>query len=268
MPLIALAIVLILSFLGYHIAQQSLQEYNNSRVIVSSDITKQQVNIETPVTKKEVEEIIGDYLVKNPEIIVSALESLNEMRIKEQNEKITLKIKAKQTQLQDITIAPYIGNEKGDVKIVAFLDYNCGYCKKANEALDEFVASDPNVLVIYQLHPILGEGSQYFAQVSLAVNKIAPDKFKLVHNKLMKERIETKDDMAKILHDCGVAIAAVEKELEQGEVRAQLDRSTSLGKYIGITGVPATIVNDKFFTGFLDAASLKNIASQLRSNAR
>jgi protein-disulfide isomerase len=254
-------IVAMIAFFGYQITKISLNAIQASQ----QSLISQQAKIEPPLTKEEVEEIIKNYIISHPEMLIQSLEELKQSKMKEQNEKVALKIEVKKAELEDSKLAPFSGNDQGDIKIVFFLDYNCGYCKKANEAINEILKSDVGVKVIYQLHPILGEGSEYLAKVALAVNAIAPDKFKMVHEKLISTNIDNKDDVAKILAEHDLDLANIEKELEQNEVTAALERPTSLAKYIGISAVPAIIIDDKFYPGFMPVEKLRQVIDESRS---
>jgi protein-disulfide isomerase len=263
--LCAFIIVFGLGFIGYQITRDILIVYKKHQVQESQTQFGSQASIEPQLTKNDVENTIKEYIMNNPGIIVDALESLQASKLKEQNEKIALKIKAKQAELFDLSKAPYFGNQKADVKIVSFIDYNCGYCKKANTALNEIVKLDPNVVVIYHLLPILGDGSEYMTKVALSVNKIAPDKFKAIHDALIENKITNKDDVAKILEANGLKFNEIEDEIEHNTFKEQLDLSTALAKYIGIKGVPGIIVDDQLFPGFLDTERLKEVINEFRA---
>jgi protein-disulfide isomerase len=257
--------ICLLGYLGYKVVVFSVAGLKSSHKVQSSSIIFEPVQQEKTFNQEDIENIVKDYVISHPEVIVQSLEMLQQNKIKEQNEKIALKIQARKTELQDSEIFPSSGNEKADVTIVAFLDYNCGYCKKANDSINQLLQDDKGVKVIYILHPILGDGSEYMAKIALAIHKIAPDKFQMVHDRFMRDKISNKEDVAKILQENQIKIEDVEKELAQNEVQKIFAKSESLAQYIGISGVPAIIVEDKFFPGFLDLGKLKTVVEEIRA---
>ena len=260
--IIASLIISSLGFLGYKITMSSIETIKQSQFSLSSVALTDQKNIDTISTKAELEDLIKQYIISNPEIIFQALEGVQESSSKDPNEKISLKIQEKKQQIFDVENSPYLGKKNAPIKIVAFLDYNCGYCKKANDALNQIIANDPNVCVIYKLNLILGDPSEYLSKVALAVHKIAPDKFKSIHDKLMHERIENKDALIKVLAQSQINFDDLNNQINTQYIQESLQKSVVLAKYIGVTAVPAMIINDKFYSGFIDAHRLKAIIEE------
>ena len=263
--IVAIILMSTLGFVGYKITMDSLATIKNSNFALSNIVLTEQKSIDTILTKTEIEELIKNYIISNPEIIVQSLEGLQESRIKERNEKISFKIQDKKDQIFDTENTPYLGNKNAPVKIVAFMDYNCGYCKKANDALNQLLADDPNVCVIYRLHPIMSDASEYLAKLALAVNKITPTKFKEVHDKFMGGKIGDKESLISTLHESNINLNDLEEAIRNPELQNTLKQSNILAKYIGISGVPAMIVNDKLYPGFLDIERLKSIVEEAKS---
>ena len=261
--ILLIALIIMLGALGYKIAKNSLDKLAVSQRVTTASITTTEPLPSQELTKSDVESIVKEYILNNPEIMIQSLENLQALRTKEHNEKIALKISARRSELQDTNSFPSIGLEKG-VKIIVFFDYNCGYCKKANTALNELMATEENMQIIYHLTPILGEGSNYLAKIALAVNKLNKDKFKLINDTLMSEKIENKEDVANILEKNGIDFAKIEGEIESGSVQKILDKSTSLTKYIGVSAVPAIIINDTLYPGFLDKEQLVKIVQEAK----
>lgn len=261
--ILLIALIIMLGALGYKIAKNSLDKLASSQHVTTSSIMATEQLPSQEMTKSDVESIVKEYILSNPEIMIQSLENLQALRTKEHNEKIALKISARRSELQDTKSFPSIGLDKG-VKIIVFFDYNCGYCKKANTALNELMAAEENVQIIYHFTPILGEGSNYLAKIALAVNKLNKDKFKLINDTLMSEKIENKEDVANILEKNGIDFAKIEAEIESGSVQKILDKSASLTKYIGVSAVPAIIINDTLYPGFLDKDQLVKIIQEAK----
>jgi protein-disulfide isomerase len=265
---IALAILLgFIAFYGYKITKTALSELKTSHVVSTSSTIKDPFQKEEPkLTKNDVEEILKNYIVSHPEIIVQSLEDLQQSKLREQNEKIALRLKEKKAELENSATAPFVGNAQGDVTVVAFIDYNCGYCKKANNAINALLSSDVGVKVVYHLHPILGEGSEYIAKIALAVNHLAPSKFQAVHNKLMEHQINSKDDIVKILEANELSFENIQNIMESLEVKNAMEKSSLLASYIGATGVPTIVIADQFYPGFLELDRMKQIIDEIRTS--
>src|SRR5258708_11361798 len=123
-----------------------------------------------PVTKEQretIEKVVREYLLKNPEGVRDAMQ---ELQVREQREKLdraaksTLELK---TDIYSDADSPVAGNPKGNVSIVVFFDYNCGYCKKSLPELQALIDKDPMLKVIYKEFPILGPQSQVAATAAL-----------------------------------------------------------------------------------------------------
>jgi hypothetical protein len=268
-----LIVIAIISFFGYRVAKFSIVSLKSSHISTTGSIADmpkvlQPVQLEPSLNKGDVEEITKELIINHPEIIVQSLEKLQQNKAKEQNDRIAAKLKEKKAELENVSLVPSAGSDSADVKVIAFLDYSCGYCKKANGALNELIASDPAVQVIYYLHPVLGEGSEYLSKIALIVHKIAPDKFKSFHDQLINAQISTTEDIAKILEENDIKFADVAKELEKNDIKVSLDRTASLANYIGLSGVPVIIIGDQLYPGFLDLKRLKDIVGSLRDSSK
>ncbi len=125
-------------------------------------------NAFSPEQRRDIEAIIKDYLINNPEVMVEIQTSLESKMEKIQNEKMQVSIKENAKELFQSASAPIAGNPKGDVTVIEFFDYNCGYCKKAFPDLATVIEKDRNVKVILKEFPILSKGSEEAAKVALA----------------------------------------------------------------------------------------------------
>jgi protein-disulfide isomerase len=270
--LCACIIVFGLGFVGYQITRDVLVVYKNrlvkevgTQVSPQMPIENADEKAEKPLTRVEVEEIVKEHIMNNPSVIVASLESMHTNKIKEQNEKIALKIKEKQSELFDTSKLPYSGNPEADVKIAIFQDYRCGYCKKANVAIDGLLQADGDVLVVYHLFPILGADSVYAAKAALAIYKNAPHKFKDVHEALMLNKVNDESNVNKILEANGIKPSLLKEAIQQKEAEEMLNNSYDLAKYMEINGAPAIILDDQLFPGAVDLETLKKIIAEYRS---
>lgn len=161
--------------------------------------------------------------------------------------------------------APTTGNPKGDVTIVAFLDYNCPFCKTSAPDLDRIVKEDGKVRLVYKDWPILTEASIYGAQLALAAKY--QGKYDLVHRALMAipgRKIE-KDKMLEAVKASGVDTNRLQADLQAHavDITALLRRNLSQADSLGLQGTPTYLIGP-FRTSTLDYAGFKAALAEAR----
>ncbi|MDF2965141.1 MAG: thiol:disulfide interchange protein DsbA [Rickettsiaceae bacterium] len=220
------------------------------------------------IDKTEIQEIVKSYIMNNPDVIIASLEDMQKRKIQEMKQKVQSLIEGKRGELENSAHSPFFGNDKGDIIIVEFFDYNCGYCKKANSILSELVANDTGVKVILKPLPILGESSEYAAKFALAVNSIRPDKFKAFHDDLMHLSSFNKEVMLNLCEKHGIEYSSIEDEMDKPEVAGELQKIRDLAMEIEINGAPAFIINGEHYSGLLEMQRLQEIIKNIRAKAR
>ena len=156
----------------------------------------------------EIEDMPGDsqnltdaaierYIRTHPEVIMESLQAMKAKREAELRERQKVALAAKQQELLHDPMSPVSGNLKGDITLVEFFDYRCGYCKKAASAVTELQKEDSRVRVVYKDFPILGETSELAAKAALASQ--AQGKHQVFHEALFASHADmTKDEILKI----------------------------------------------------------------------
>lgn len=208
---------------------------------------------------------VKDYILNHPEDIVKSLEGLQQKKIEESSKKSEHYLKDNKAVIENDGIAPIIGNYEGDVTIVVFYDYNCSYCKKGTEALEQVMETDNNIKVVLRPIPILGGTSLYLAKIALAIHKISPEKFQIIHHELMQLNRPIAEAAVKELiakHD--IDYAMVENEINSYSIRELINRNLDLAQNIDLKGAPSYVINGRFFPGLLDFNRLKNIIAEMR----
>ncbi|WP_244546582.1 DsbA family protein [Bosea sp. OK403] len=162
--------------------------------------------------------------------------------------------------------APTAGNPKGDVTIVAFLDYNCPFCKKSAPDLDRIVKTDGKIRLVYKDWPILTEASVYGAQLAVAAHY--QGQYDAVHHALMGipgMRI-SKERMLEAVKASGVDMVRLQADLgaRADAITALLRRNLAQADSIGLQGTPAYLVGP-FRTSTLDYAGFKQIVADARA---
>lgn len=164
--------------------------------------------------------------------------------------------------------APTAGNPKGDVTVVAFLDYNCPFCKKAAPDLERAVKEDGRIRLVYKDWPILAESSVVAAQLALAANY--QGKYVLAHTTLMNlpGRAST-ERMSEALAKAGIDRNRLAKDLKAhaGEIGALLKRNNEQAEALGLPGTPVYLVGPFKVAAALDYQGFKDVVQDARARA-
>jgi protein-disulfide isomerase len=214
----------------------------------------------TPQQRSEIEVVVRDFLLKNPEILHELMQELEKRQALAETEKAKKAIAALKDEIFNSPHQVTLGNPKGDVTMVEFFDYNCGYCKRAMGDMMELLKSDPNLKVVLKEFPVLGEASVQAAQVAAAVSlqDKSGKKYLDFHRKLMGGRGQA--DKARALaaaKEAGLDMARLEKDMNGPEVRAALEQSFKLAEALGLNGTPSYVINDEVAIGAVGLAALQ-----------
>jgi protein-disulfide isomerase len=220
--------------------------------------------------KGEVRDLIKDYLLRNPEIIQEALVELDR-RQKESERQARLKIIAdKDSPLFKAERHLVLGNPNGDVTLVEFFDYNCGYCKRAVGDLQKLLDTDKNLRIILKDFPVLGPGSIEAAAVSLALrDQLKTDKMWSFHTKLLLSRGQIGRQQAMdVAKEYGADLARLQRDMDKPEVRAAIGQSVQLADALGLTGTPSYVLGDDVVVGAVGFDELKTRIEMIRKCGR
>lgn len=223
---------------------------------------KKASDVQNDVEKTEL--IIKEYLMNNPEVIIQAVEGLQQRKMQEMEGKISKVVSENKSEIENASTSPVMGNPNGDIIIAAFYDYNCGYCKKGDAFMEQLIKSDANVKLVLKPFPIMGEDSKFAALVALAVYQSAPDKFLSIHNGLMEMRPVTKQAVEKLLLANNLDIKLIEQAMQNEVIQKSLDKNIKLAGEMKIQGVPAYVINGRLVPGMLDLGQLKNMVAEIR----
>lgn len=201
-------------------------------------------------SKEEIEQIVYDYIMENPEIIADAIYLLQERAEAQKAEQEAAALSEMQDLLDNNALDPVGGNLDGTVTLVEFFDYNCGYCKRVNDTVQTLIENNPNLKVVYKEWPILSEGSTIAARIALAANLVDPEKYEALHRALLETRsIKNENDAWKAIEKVGIDRKSVEAKLNSPEVELHLRQTASLAQQLGITGTPAFVIGDTMLKG-------------------
>lgn len=221
----------------------------------------------SPDQRKAIEEIIGDYLVRNPEVLRKALAEV--MRQEEAQQAATQKaaVAGAIEELNKPAGGIVLGNPAGDVTLVEFSDYNCGYCKKAVADVRALLKSDPRLrIIVRDVDYIGGAISDEANKVAFAArNQLSGDRLTEYYMRLMETRGRVNGQRAlEVAKELGLDMTRLQKEAASSEVVAALQANDALARRIGVNGTPAFIIGDELISGAVGVDPLRQAIAATR----
>lgn len=192
--------------------------------------------------------VVKDYLLKNPELIIEVQSALEAKMEKEQAEKLKAFMADHAKSIYRGANASVAGNPDGDITVVEFFDYNCGYCKRGMPEIQKLIENDNRVRVVFKELPILSKGSDEAAHAALAAKR--QGKYWEFHQAMMSTKGQANEASAlKVAENLGLDIAKFKADMKSNEVTGEIDEMKSLAKNMGISGTPHFLVGDKSIPG-------------------
>lgn len=205
----------------------------------------------SPDQRKAIEAIVKDYLVKNPEIFLEVQSSLEAKLAKDEADRTKAMVAEHAKEIYRAPNAPVAGNPDGDITVVEFFDYNCGYCKRGFGEIAKLVEKDKNVRVVFKEFPILRDESEQAAKVALAARM--QGKYWEVHRDMISTKGLVNEAVGfKIAEKHGLDMAKLKADMASPEVKAEIDRVKELANKLAINGTPHFLVGDKAIGGAPD----------------
>ena len=225
---------------------------------------------DTTPDKAAIEQIVRAYILEHPEVIEEAM-ALSEKKHAEEAQ--VQQQQALTEQAKMIYNSPnqvVLGNPKGDVTLVEFFDYNCGYCKQALPDMINLINSDKNLRVVLKEFPILTPGSEEAARIAVAVNKVAPEKYLEFHQKLLGGRgAANKARALDVVKEIGLDVAKIEAQSEIASVIAPpLRESHQLAESLNLNGTPSYIVGNQIIPGAIGIDRLRAKIAEARETCK
>lgn len=215
------------------------------------------------LTRTDVEAIVREFIVNNPQMILSSVDEYQKRTMEEQQ---TAAVKSNQDRLFRNERSPFIGNEKGDVTIVEFFDYNCGYCKKVLPDLEALVKEDKNLKIVFKELPILGPSSELAAKWALAAHR--QSKYFEFHSRLMRHQGQINADvLTRVATEAGLNIDKAREDAEGTEVLIALEQNRGLAGQMNINGTPAFVLGEEIVPGAMPVSEMKVKIQEVRRKA-
>jgi len=217
--------------------------------------------------KRAIEQVVKDYLMANPEVLLEIQGALEAKMEKAQAEKLKVAITENVKEIYRNPKAAVAGNPNGDITVVEFFDYNCGYCKRGLSGVVELIEKDPKVKVVFKELPILSKGSEEAAHVALAAR--LQGKYWEVHRALLENKGQANEAVAlKVAEKAGLDMTKLKADMNSDEVKGEIERVRDLAQKMGISGTPHFLVGDRSIGGAPEDLynQLNNLVAELRKN--
>ena len=211
-------------------------------------------------SEQEIKDLVRNYILENPELIMEALIILQEKEDVAKADATQNALKDMQNNLTRNKLDPVGGNPEGDLTIVEFFDYNCGYCKRASSTLTSLIKKNPNLRVVYKEWPILSPSSETAARVALAVNLLFPERYEELHVAFMNSSSLGNDRAVwAVVDKLKLDRQAIEAKLTDPAVEQHLLDTTAQARALGISGTPAFIIGTEVIKGALPEREIQKV---------
>ena len=218
--------------------------------------------------KAEIGTIVREYLLANPEVMLEVQQALEAKQQAEEDQRRRDIITSSADALTRNAADPVLGNPAGDVTVVEFFDYNCGFCRRAYADMNAVIESDPNVRFVLKEFPILGPDSQAAHTVAIAFNRLKPESYGSFHSRLMASEGRVDEALAiSVAVDLGVTEDALRAEMQNPAITASVEATYALADGLGITGTPSYVVGNEMVSGALGSDVLREKLAAARECA-
>jgi protein-disulfide isomerase len=217
----------------------------------------------TPAQREQLKGLIRDYLLEHPEVIAEAVGKLQEKEEARKDAERAAVIATRKDELFNPKEQTFLGNLQGDVTIVEFFDYNCGYCKSMFADLMQVVKSDGRIRVVMKELPILGPSSVTASKAALAARN--QRKYAEFHQALISYKGALNEAaVTTVAKGVGLNVEKLQADMKDPELDKIIDRNRTLAQDLGVTGTPALVIGDTFVGGAIGKDRIAELVAAAR----
>lgn len=214
-------------------------------------------------TRAQIEAIIKDYIEKNPKVMIDSVEAFGKQQQKVQDQLGAEQITKNSDWLLKNKDHAEAGNPKGDVTVVEFFDYNCGYCKQALGDVLTLLDKDKKLRLVFVEIPILGDSSVEAAKYALAAKK--QNLYLEYHIAMMRHKGPINADvMLDYAKQVGINTEKMKKDAQDPAIAATIEDNLRMARTLGITGTPAFVVGKELIRGYVGLEGMSEAVSDAR----
>ena len=206
--------------------------------------------------RARIEGIVHDYILAHPEIIPQAMQ-----RLRDKDTAAT--VSTQRGRLETPFAGAWAGAKDGDVVLVEFFDYACGYCRASVKDVDRLLAEDPKLKIVFRELPILGPGSADAARASLSAAK--QGKFLAFHRAMYTAGKPSAATIAEVTRKTGLDAARVAGDAKAADVSAEIEANLAMAQALQLGGTPTFVVGDQVLGGAVGYDALKEAVAKVRA---
>jgi len=217
--------------------------------------------------RHDIELIVRDYLIENPEVLREASIELERRTQEAQRNSQTQAIAKYHDQLVSSRGSIVLGNPNGTVNMVAFFDYNCPFCRASVDDIQTLIEANPDLRVVLKEFPILGQDSTEASHVALAASRQFQNADLQAHyyRALMKVKGTMNGELAlSIGEKFGLNETQARKDLHEKQIDAILSENMSIAEAIGVNGTPSFVIGNNLIVGAVGAVQIQQIIDTSR----
>ncbi len=232
-------------------------------VAIAATAVSSEAEAQRELDRKAIQEIVREYLISNPEVLEEAMRALHVKREAARKKVVRTVIGRNRAAIFSHPMSPVSGNPKGDVTLVEFFDYQCGYCKRSLKPMKDLLASDQKLRVVWKEFPILGPVSRFAARTAMAADR--QGRYLDFHVAVMGAPAKlTEASVIATAGRLGLDVERLRRDMRDPAIDNYLDETIGLARKLGITGTPAFVVGDTVVPGAVGAARLRQLIADVR----
>ncbi|MAG95274.1 MAG: DsbA family protein [Alphaproteobacteria bacterium] len=202
--------------------------------------------------KAAIEKLVHEYLMTHPEVILESVKRLEARERDAERQRNKGQIAANAEAIFHDPDAPVGGNPEGNVTLVEFFDYRCGYCKRFHPVLAKLIEADPKLRVVFKEFPILGPESLIASRAAIASQRQAPERYLAFHDALMNVRGTLNERrIMETAAELGFDTDRLRRDMMSPGVEAVIRRNRVQARKLGINGTPGFILGNQVLPGFV-----------------
>lgn len=218
------------------------------------------------LTVEEIETIVRDYLLREPEVVYEALQELQRRQTAAAAEQQRRAIVDNRETLLHDPASPVAGDPDGDVTLVEFFDYRCMYCRRVVSSMQALLEDDDELRVVFKELPVLGEDSVRAARAALAAREQDRERYLPFHFALMQADDLSEAAIVDLAAELGLDAARLREDMYSGEVQSMIEANYALADELGIEGTPAFVIGDQLVPGAVDQGRLQELIAETRAS--
>ncbi|MBR9651997.1 DsbA family protein [Thalassovita aquimarina] len=207
------------------------------------------------------------YLLENPEVILEAYQVYEQRQAVAEVARDKQMVQANSDAIFNDDRAWVGGNPEGDITLVEFMDYRCGYCRKAHDEVKQLLETDGNIRFIVKEFPILGDDSVLTSRFAIATRLVAgDDAYGKMNDALIKFRGKVSEkSMVRLANTMGLDGKAIAARMNDPEVDQLIGDNHVLAQKLGISGTPTFVLQDQMLRGYVPLANMTELVAATRA---